>query len=292
VNLRFALAAVFDEPVSIGVEIAWRWIFGVSALSISAFALIPLKQALDVTPEEQELLASRSPVQIAQAVLQISHGAVPVALRLAAIVIPAILLLWIAAATIGRGFVMTRLSPPTSVRPRWSALASLHVLRVLSVLLLIAAYLGCSAATSLVISPSSSNYALAIVIFLVLFSTSLVLCSFLHWILSLACIYSARQGFSVAKAVRASLHLLRARAGQLMSIAAQNSSIRTLTAIVFTLVAALPLVVYPVPALFWTLEIGIFLLYCVISDVLLLARLAAYIEVTERAREPVEMIEN
>jgi uncharacterized membrane protein (GlpM family) len=79
------------------------------------------------------------------------------------------------------------------------------------------------------------------------------------------------------------MQLLRKNFGQLFSIAAQNSSVRTAVAIVFTLLALPPLLVYRVPLFFWTLEIVLSLAYCAVSDVFLLARLAAYVELTERA---------
>ncbi len=290
--LRDILKSLFRDPIVILIEVIWRWIFAASALSLIAFAIFRLEHAVAIFPEEQEMLASKAPLQIVQALLEIWVRVRPAALRLGVIVIPAILVLWVIAATLGRGFVMTRLMARDSTSPRWSSLTFLHLLRVLSVLLLVAAYFACSFATAAVSNPTEPNYALAILVFLFLFATAVAIWSFLHWVLSLACIYSSRQSLSVFKGLQATLQLARQRFRTLVSISSQNASLRTAAAIVFTFLALPPLVTYRIPPLFWTLELAILLAYCLLSDVLLLARLAAYIEISERPQEPISTSEN
>ena len=268
-------------------EIAWRWIFGISTLALAAFAMVRLEHAIVVYPEEQEMLSSRSLLQIAQAILEIGHRARPLAVHLGVIVIPAILLLWIIAATVGRGYVLSRFPSRELISPRWLAFLVFNLLRMISVVLFLVAYLGCSFATSLVINPYAPNYALGVLIFLSLFLIALAAWSFLHWIISIAGIYAARQDLGVFQSLSATIQLLRASWRELFSVSAQNSSVRTLAAIVFTVLALLPLVVYRIPLLFWTFEIALSLAYCVASDILLLARLVAYLEIIERSPETV-----
>ena len=281
-NLRSLLTSLFQRPKVLLAEIAWRWLFGFSALLLAGVAVFRLERAVVVYPEEQEMLFSRSPILMAQAILEIGHRMRPVAVRLGTVVIPAILLLWIVAATLGRGYVLICLSSRDSARPRWLALAILNLLRVVTVLLLAVAYFGCSYATSLVINPYKPDYALGILVFLLLFAVALASWSIVHWIVATACIYAGRQNFGVFQAVRASMQLLRENFSELFSIAAQNSSVRTAVAIIFTLLALPPLLVYRVPLLFWTVEIVLSLAYCAVSDILLLARLTAYVELSER----------
>ncbi|MGE5113704.1 MAG: hypothetical protein ACM3JB_22805 [Acidobacteriaceae bacterium] len=279
---------LFREPAGIFAEIAWRWIFGISALLLTGLAILRIGRSVAIFPEEDEMLASRSPILIAQAVLEIGHRIWPVVIRVAAIVIPAILVLWVIAATVGRGYVMNRLLERETRGPNWIALALLNILRVISVLLLAAAYFGCSFATSLINDPSRPNYALAILVFLALFVIALIVWSLLHWILATACIYAGRQHLGLRSALHATMQLLRSRAREVFSISAQNSSIRTLAALLYTFLALLPLVILRIPPLFWTLEIVLFLAYCILSDVLLLARLVAYLELTEQPAGAVE----
>jgi hypothetical protein len=283
VPLRSSLAFIFRRPGVLVAEIAWRWLFGTSALVLAGLAALRLEHAIVIYPEEQEMLASRSLILIAQAILEIAHRARPVAVRLGIVVIPSILLLWIVAATVGRGYVLTRLSSRESSGPRWLALSILNALRVVTVLLLVVAYLGCSLATSLVSNPYEPNYTAGVLVFLSLFAIALASWSLVHWIVATACIYAVRQDFGVSKALSATMHLLRENFRELLSISGQNSSVRTVAAIVFTLLALPPLLVYRMPLLFWPIEIVITLAYCLVSDTLLLARLAAYVEITERA---------
>ncbi len=280
--LRSALTSIFRQPGILLAEIAWRWLFGLSALALLGLAAFRLEHAVAIYPEEHEMLASHSPILVAQAILEIAHRVRPIALRLGVVVIPTVLLLWILIATLGRGYVLSRVKSQESRDTRWLALAALNSLRVATVVLLVIAYFGCSFATSLAIDPYAPNYALGVLVFLSLFAIALASWSLVHWIVSTACIYAGRQNLGLTKALGATMQLLRENSRELFSISAQNSSIRTVVAIVFTLIALPPLLVYRVPLLFWTVEIVLSLAYCAVSDVLLLARLVAYVEVIER----------
>ena len=291
-TLRQHLARILRDPTLIAVELAWRWSFALAALSLTVFALVRLQRAVIVLPEEQQMLASRAPLQVAEAILEIWHRIQPLAIRLGLIVIPASIILWIIAATIGRGYVISRLSPPSSTSPRWSSLVALNLLRVLSVFALVVAYIASSRATLLVSSPEAPNYFAAMFLFLILFGLALLVWSFLHWIVSLACIYAVRERASTFASLVRVLRLLRTKSGELGSIATLNGTARTLVAIVVTFIAAVPLVLYRFPALFWTVEFLIFVVYCLASDILLLARLSAYVEAMLPKEIPVVDAEN
>jgi hypothetical protein len=292
VTLRQHLARILRDPTLVVVEIGWRWAFAFSALSVATFATVRLQRAVVILPEEQEMLASRAPLQVAEALLEVWHRIQPLAITLGVIVIPATVVLWIIAATVGRGFVIGRVWRPTSIGRRWSSLFALNLLRVVSVFALIGAYVESSRATLLVSSPEAPNYFAAMLVFLVLFGVSLLVWSFLHWILSLACIYAARERTSMFGSLNRTIRLLRARGGELASIATLNGTARTLIALAITFVAAVPLVLYRIPVLFWALEFAIFIVYCFASDILLLARLAAYAEAMQPAEISLAGAEN
>ncbi len=291
-TLRQHLARIVRDPTLIAVELAWRWSFALAALSLIVFALVRLQRAVIVLPEERQMLASRAPLQVAEAILEIWHRIQPLAVRLGLIVFPASIILWIIAATIGRGYVISRLSPPISTSPRWSSLLVLNLLRVLSVFALLAAYIASSRATLLVSSQEAPNYLAAILLFLVLFGLALLVWSFLHWIVSLACVNAVRERASTFGSLARTLRLLRTKGGELASIATLNGTARTLAAVVITFVAAFPLILYRFPVLFWGIEFVIFLVYCLASDILLLVRLSAYIEAMQPAEIPVADSEN
>jgi hypothetical protein len=262
-------------------ELAWRWAFSASALALSAFAILRLQGAVVILPEEQQMLSSRTPLQIAEAVLEVWQRARPLVFKLGLIVIPAVIVLWLIAATVGRAYVLNRICQSAETKPNWLGLVTLNSLRVLSVIGLIGAYIACSRATTLVSNPESPNYFDALVVFLLLFSVAVLIWSFIHWILSLACIFAARERTSTIASLRRTVSLLRGQGRQLASVAAQNGTARTVVAILFSFLTLFPLVLYRLPILFWTLEFAILLLYCLASDLLLLARLSAYVELAE-----------
>jgi hypothetical protein len=284
VTIRQHLEHILRDPSIVAVELAWRWAFSLSALALCAFAVYRLQHAVVIFPEEQQMLASRAPLQIAEALLEIWHRMHPLLIRLGVVVVPAIVILWLIAATLGRGFVTSRIFEPVPAGPRWSSLFVLHVLRVLSFFLLIGAYFASSRATAFVSNPESPNYAAALLVFLALFGAAIFIWSLMNWFLSLASIFAARGRTSLLDSIRRSSLLLRTQGRQLASVAAQNSTARTLVAILFTFLGLIPLVLYRIPVLFWTIEFALLLCYCAISDLLLLARLSAYVEAAKPAK--------
>jgi hypothetical protein len=284
VTIRQHLERILRDPAIVAVELAWRWAFSASALALCAFAIFRLQHAVVIFPEEQQMLASRAPLQIAEALLEIWHRMHPLLIRLGVVVIPAVVVLWLIAATVGRGFVTSRIFQPVSAGPRWSSLSLLHVLRVLSFFLLIGAYFASSRATAFVSNPESPNYAAALAVFLVLFGTAIVIWSFINWVLSLASIFAARERAPLFDSIRRTRLLLRSQGRQLASVAAQNSTARTLVGILFTFLGLVPLVLYRIPVLFWTIEFALLLCYCAVSDLLLLARLSSYVEAAQPAK--------
>ncbi len=286
-NLRAQVRQLFRDPMLLAVEIGWRWLFGACSLALCFFAALRLQHVVAIFPEEEEMLASRAPLQMAEAILEVWQRVRPAVVRMGIILIPAIILLWVIAATTGRAFVLSRLPVTSNRKPSWIALGFLHLLRALSVLLIPVGYVICSKATALVNSPDSPSYAVAAVVFLLLFVAILLLWSFAHWVLSLACIFAGRDGAGLANSLARTVSLLLNKGRPLASVATQNAGARTLVALLFTLIALFPLVIYQLKPLFWTCEILIFLVYCALSDVLLLARLAGYIAVAE----PVDAVE-
>lgn len=281
--MRDNLRRISREPALFITEVAWRWLFGASSIVLLVYAILRLHAAIEVTPEEQAMLTSWSPQSMGQALAEIGVRALPLLIRFGAIIVPAIAVLWILAATVGRAAVMTRLCRTSNVR--WGSLIAIHILRVMSVFGLVLAYLGAAFAASLALNPESPNLLLATVIFVFLFAWAMLAWGFLHWILSLASIYPVSEAKGTAASLGAAIKLVRTHRSELASIASPNATGRTLAAIVFTALALVPLPLLTVtPALFWSIEVFLTLVYCLVSDFLLLARLAAYADVVMAQR--------
>ena len=87
-------------------EIAWRWAFGACALAMAVVAALQLLRATPVTPGDAAAFRGNDSTLMAMAVLHIwQHLRLPL-LRLLLVVIPALTLLWIVLASIGRAAVL------------------------------------------------------------------------------------------------------------------------------------------------------------------------------------------
>src|SRR5437764_9743512 len=87
-------------------EIAWRWAFGACALAMVAMAALQLLRATPVTPGDAATFRGHDSTLMALAVLHVwQHLRLPL-LRLLLVVIPALTLLWIVLASIGRAAVL------------------------------------------------------------------------------------------------------------------------------------------------------------------------------------------
>jgi hypothetical protein len=202
-------------------------------------------------------------------------------------IVPALLILWVIAASVGRAAVLTRLLGPERTNLNWRGFIGVHVFRAASILALAAAYLGCAIIAGLFAGPDP-NMLLVTLIFLVLFAIAVLGWLWVHWVLSLAVIYPVRDAAGTWSSVRSALQLVRKNGKELSGIAATNGTARTVAALVFTFLGLLPIPLYHVaPDLFVAIEIVIILVYCVLSDWFLLARSVGYLEVAERPRSTV-----
>jgi hypothetical protein len=273
--LRDNLERIRNEPSLLVIEVAWRWLFGAVAIALLAFAVMRFQQAVVISPSEEAQLTSASPDSMLLAAAAVMERALPVAARLVAILLPALLVFWIVAVSAGRAVILAKLVGP-DVRIRWTGFVGTHFLRGLSVVGLATAYVASSSAASLI----SQSYIVIFVIFLSLFVIVLLIWSWIHWLFSLATLYPVLQGLGTAASLGQALRLIRHRAAELSGIATGNGTARTVLALVFTLLGLLPLPLYRIaPGLLIALEIVIALAYCVISDWFLLARLVGYLEI-------------
>ena len=282
--LRENIARIRREPSLLAIEVAWRWTFGAVALALLAFAFVRLQHAVVINPEEEAQLHSMSPDLMGQALVMIAARAMPIAGRLAAILIPALLVLWSVAAILGRAVVLTRLVGPPRERMHWNGFIGVHVLRAASILGLTAGYLAASFFAALFVNPEDPNYLLGALVFVVMFVVVVALWMWVHWVLSVAAIFPVTDGMGTVASVQSAFRLVRTRGGELAAVATGNGTARSLVALVFTFFGLLPLPLYSVaPGLLTAIEIIIALTYCVISDWFLLARLVGYLEIATSA---------
>src|ERR1700757_214673 len=108
-HIRAGFRAIFQRPAVALAEIAWRWAFGAAAWTLVMVAIHRILAGIDIS-EAERLIASRSDVLlIADACSRILAQVLPQFARECLVLAPAIAVMWIAAATVGRAITLQAL---------------------------------------------------------------------------------------------------------------------------------------------------------------------------------------
>jgi len=139
--------ATATRPAVIAAEILWRWSFGAAACTLIAITLLEFLDSLTVTRNDLLLLSTRQPLLIGRVLAHIFGGSAPRLLAASLILLPAVALLWMAAASFGRNATVEELleyfGHKNPAKSCWTSLAGLNFLRVV---LTFTALVGCAGA--------------------------------------------------------------------------------------------------------------------------------------------------
>jgi hypothetical protein len=208
-------------------EIAWRWSVGAAACSLFMLAFLEFLNTLPVNQGELLFLRSRQPVLISRAIAHILRGSLARISFAGLLVVVALTVLWILAASLGRAATLRALrayfadrialyaavietarNPVENyafelgaLRPRvpelyWSflPLASLNFLRAAVTLGAICGLMGASILAGFASSDKDPHPGLAFLLFLPLAAWVAVFWLTLNWFLSLAAVFAVRKG--------------------------------------------------------------------------------------------------
>jgi hypothetical protein len=286
VHVRTGFRAALRQPALALGEIAWRWAFGAAAWILVIFAIRRILAQVDVTQAELLIARHSDLFLIADAGARIVVQVLPQLARECLVLAPAIAILWIAAATLGRALTLNALAPE-GCAARWSALTALHLLRAVFTLATLSALLGTLFLAGLAMP--AQNPATAAIIGLAL--AMLVGCfwSVVNWFLALAPIWIVRDGRTARQAISDSVDLYRRSPGPYAAIAAWFGLFRA-GALVATFAAALIGVQAPASAAI-ALCLAVALIYFAVADFLYIARLAAFLALEEGGRSSALSIE-
>ena len=173
-------------------------------------------------------------------------------------------------------------------------MTALHAFRATVMLAVFLGYLGAGVVASRFVQieegkpPSLDG---AWVVFVLIFAVIVIVAAALNWVLSLAPVFVVRDGRGTWDAMGDTVRLFRERGSQLTSAATMNGFLRFAGACVASVAGVFPLgLIGEVPGfVVWAMIGVITVVYCVISDWLLLARLAAYVAVVEQGSEQVQV---
>src|SRR6201999_3796174 len=106
---RDGFAAVWHEPVLWPAELAWRWCFGFSALTLGFLSLGLFLAGLKISAADEFLLRTLQPKLLDSAIRHIFQGSLSRFLLEQMILLLGVMLLWSLAATAGRSATLRRL---------------------------------------------------------------------------------------------------------------------------------------------------------------------------------------
>jgi len=256
----------FREPAITLAEIAWRWTFGLAVLALAIGSLLAYLDTVTVSNAEILALRGHSSWLIADAIGRVLHDGSGL-VRAAAIVLAAIFVLWMAAATIGRA----------------------ATLRASVTLASAVGYLGAAVLAGRAASGDADvRPGVFLLVFVALGAAVTIVRSRVNWFLCLGAIPAARDGRDTLTAIGEAMGLFRRNPGKFAGAGAvfgTTHGVLFAFCIVGCLLALSLAGKVPLAATAFLLTVNT-LAYFAVVDFLYIARLAAYVAIDEGDRTP------
>jgi hypothetical protein len=291
--IRDAFRTLWRQPSIYAAELAWRWSWGAAAFALTALALNEYLYTLVVTPTDLMLLRLRHPLAVSRALADIFHGSAPRLIYTAAVLIPALALLWIVLAALGRYTTLRALV--SHATPSWTAtsgaipsLIGLHTLRVALALAGILSFLGAALVASFVSTPKNPHVGLAALIFLPLAVLVSAIWSWVSWFLQISTIFTVRDGNDAFGSLASAMDFARRCGRKTSAVSFWFGAMHVVAFVIGSTVVAYPLALAQLlsPSITLFLMAAVSVAYFAIADYLYLARLAGYLAVVEWDRNP------
>jgi hypothetical protein len=281
---RAGFRAVFQQPGLILGETAWRWAFGAAAWTLVVVAVHRILAQVDVTQAEL-LIARRSDLfLIADACARIIYQVLPRLARESLVLVPAICVMWIAAATVGRAVTLKGLLPESETRNSGlGSLAALHFFRSIFTLATIVAFFGAMFLAG--IAMPTQNPTTAAVVWLFLAALVAFCWSMVNWFLALAPIWIVRDGRTALQSIADSVDFYRRNPGPYVAVAWWFGFLRAIAMVAALIAAAIAASIAQgsIPAAVAS-GVAVTLAYFAGADLLYIARLAAFVALSDSSQ--------
>jgi hypothetical protein len=294
---------MFTRP-SLGLaEIAWRWTFGLAAISLLTFSVLQYLDTLPVGRGDMFLLQTGHPLLVSHAIAHILQGSAFRATKAAFLLLLLLSLAWVVIASWSRMMTVTALvdyfredraekAESADVRDSKLRPRSPIGLNLLRVAIAAAATLGVfgafllARAASPPTNPSPGSTAL---IFLTLVMGIFLAWSFLNWILSLAAIFAVAEGSLTFNAISKAVDLWRVRSVSVLAASTWFGLAHFLVFVIASSIIAVPLGFAGIlpPAIVLGGVLLVILLYFAAADFLYAGRMAAYVAMIQLPLEPI-----
>lgn len=286
--VREGFSAVQRQPGLIAAEIAWRWSFGAAAWFLMALAVDRALTATRISAAEIALVSGDQALAIADALARMIYDFLPRLAVAAAVLIPALAVLWIAATSLGRWVTLQALlagraadhaHESSAAKPSFASLVLVNFLRAALAVAAAAGLLGAGLIAGAVVG--QGDPAAAALLALTIAALVAFLWSVVNWFLALAPVFILRDGRGALPAIADSLALLTRRPGEYLGIAVSFGLLRGIALLAALVLSLAPLAATDSVAVAAGLSIPIALAYFATADFLYIARLAAFAGLAE-----------
>ena len=264
-------------PGAVLAEIIWRWTFGATALVLIFLSFHQYFSSIQITAAEYRLLKSLQPFTWMEITTRIMVALTGGVRALAPILVPALSVLWLALATIGRA-ISIRVLTKEDGRTNWLALFALNFCRLAIGFIAFLAYFGVGIIVSNVLDPAESLGLNVLIMCLVLLSLATFV-SVVNWYLSTAAIFAAHEKANIRDSLRKTAALKGTGTVNVLFMIMRLVLVGVVTYVSLMMLGSLSQPAHRVIPL--TIIIFMTLLYYAVSDWLYMWRLAAYISLTE-----------
>jgi hypothetical protein len=291
-------AALWHEPALLAAELAWRWCFGFAAWALAIISAGLFLDSLKISRGDEFLLSTMQPQLLSDALQHIFGGSLARFVLEQSVLLLGVTLMWCFAATVGRAATLRRLvamfsadDEPGQMSWQFSPIFVLHLLRAAWSLIALAAAIACVMMGSAMAAKDRGGLAaLALV-----FGTGLAVWigGTLNWFFGVAPLFCIRNGAPAMDALAQSVDFVSRRGGRLFLLGLGFLPLRLVWFATMSLAMLAPLswTQYLAPGWVLLMMAAIALLYCAGSDLLNLARLAAYVSLAEDDARPVPVPE-
>jgi hypothetical protein len=286
-------AALWHEPALLAAELTWRWCFGFAAWALVIISGGLFLDSLKLSRADEFLLGTLQPQLLSGAFQHIFRGSLTRFVLEQSVLLLGVTLLWCFAATVGRAATLRRLvamfsadDEPGPMTWQLVPIFVLHLLRAAWSLIALSVAIACLIVGTVM---AGKDRAVLAALWLV-FGTGMA-CWFgatLNWFLGVAPLFCIRNGASAMDALAQSVDFVSRRGGRLFLLGLGFVPFRLVWLGTMTLAIFAPLNLARHLAFGWVLLImaAIALLYFAGTDLLHLARLAAYASLAEDDAHP------
>jgi len=287
--VRNGLRAVLRQPALAAAEIAWRWSFGAAAGALAVLSLHRILIGVDVSDAEMALGRGSPVFSAADTLARILYDVLPRLIQVSAVLVPALALLWIVAASLGRWATLQALpsvrgpgeEAGDAGKGSFASLLYLNSLRAAVTLAAGAGLVGAAIISGSLLNPRGDNPVAAALLWVVIATLVFFFWAVVNWFLALAPIFIVRDRRRSFAAISDSLALLRRYPRDYIATAVGFGLLRSGALLAALLLSLAPLAVTNSVPVALVLTTPVALLYFAAVDFLSIARLAAFVALAD-----------